>query len=382
MPADRAAALNEAMVAELVGRGVIEDSRIADAFRRVLRHWFLPQVAVDQVYRDRAVVTHSGPHGVPVSSSSQPAVMAVMLGQLELRPGDRVLEVGAGTGYNAALLGRLVGPTGEVVTVDVDPDICAAARAHLQRAGAANVSVLEGDGWWGVGGGGGFNRIEATVGVSDLARAWVEQLSDGGTLVAPLWMRAGLQASVAFRKTGGRLEAASAEPCGFMRLRGPGAGQPAFGRIGSWTVSFDQPSPRRAAALEALLRLRPRSEPAPALSPGWFTPIALRQPDAVHLFAITAEGPVVCSGVLDVSAPGLAVVQSRAGAGETIHTFGDDPNKRDRARRRLLHLIEAEAPVEIPRLAIEAIPSGEPLDDHASLATIARPNFSFVIRRR
>ncbi len=104
---------NDQMVAALVQEGaLVADSPIERAFRTVLRHWFLPDADPDEVYRDMAVVTHREPGGVPVSSSSQPTIMARMLAQLEVRRGNRVLEVGAGTGYNAALLAQLVGPEG------------------------------------------------------------------------------------------------------------------------------------------------------------------------------------------------------------------------------------------------------------------------------
>ena len=366
---------NDRMVAELVQDGAfMADSPIERAFGRVLRHWFLPDAGPDEVYRDMAVVTHRDPGGVPVSSSSQPAIMARMLGQLDLRRGHRVLEVGAGTGYNAALLAQLVGPEGSVITVDVDPEICAAAERHLQVAGVRNVSVVVGDGWTGVRGSGPFDRIEATVGVWDLSTAWVRQLEAEGMLVAPLWLRTGLQASVGFKKVNGGLEGVSIEPCGFMRLRGPGAGDPGYEQMGRWTVSFDEPDAARAGLLDQLLQAEPRIEPAPALAPGWFTPIGLRERDAVSLFRLAPEGAVVCCGVLDASAPALAVVASDPRSGNTVQAFGGD-----QARRRLLRLIDTEAPIEMKNLSIKAIPAGVPVNEYRALATLTRPNFTFVV---
>ncbi len=101
--------LNDRMVEELVGKGAIEHPRIERAFRAVRRDWFLPDSPLGEVFADRAVVTHRGPDGVAISSSSQPSLMARMLGQLRLEPGMAVLEIGTGTGYNAALLGHVVG---------------------------------------------------------------------------------------------------------------------------------------------------------------------------------------------------------------------------------------------------------------------------------
>ena len=84
--------------------------------------------------------------GVTTSSASQPSMMAIMLEQLDLRPGHRVLEIGAGTGYNAALLARIVGPAGRVVAVDIDPDLIRDAARHLVDAGVRGVELVCGDG--------------------------------------------------------------------------------------------------------------------------------------------------------------------------------------------------------------------------------------------
>ena len=76
-----------------------------------------------EAYQDEAFVIKTGPDGLPLSSSSQPAIMAIMLEQLGLAPGQRVLEIGTGTGYNAALMAHLVGERGTVVTMDIDADL-------------------------------------------------------------------------------------------------------------------------------------------------------------------------------------------------------------------------------------------------------------------
>ena len=110
------------------------------AFRAVSRHLFLPDVGISDVYTDRAFPTkHAG--GKPISSSSQPAIMAIMLEQLALEPRQRVLEIGAGTGYNAALIARIVGQGGHVVTIDIDEDLVMLARKHLAAAGFDRVDV-------------------------------------------------------------------------------------------------------------------------------------------------------------------------------------------------------------------------------------------------
>ena len=366
--------LTDRLVAQLIREGAIASTSIEDAFRRVRRHWFLPDAALDEVYRDLAVVTHRDADGLPISSSSQPTIMARMLRQLDVQPGHQVLEIGTGTGYNAALLAQLVGSEGEVTTVEVSADIGAAARRHLDRAGVSNTTVVVGDGWSEIGQARRFDRIEATVGVWDLSTAWVEQLEADGIVVVPLWLRAGLQASVAFKKVGEVVQSVSVEPCGFMRLRGPGAGHATYEPVGAWAASFDEPSPQSVEALTLLLQGEHRSESIPALPAGWFTPIALTQPGAIHLFSRGPEGPLVYSGILDPSGPGLAVVSSGPAPPDTIHTFGAG-----KARQQLEALLNGAHAARLEELTIVGIPAGQEIAGSSTLATLTRPNFTFAV---
>ncbi|HEY3735684.1 MAG TPA: methyltransferase, FxLD system [Streptosporangiaceae bacterium] len=225
-PADPpdAAELREQLVRQLEADGTLSDARIAAALRAVPRHAFLPGVELERAYRDDAVVTKTGADDRAISSSSQPAIMALMLAQLGVEPGHRVLEIGAGTGYNAALLARLAGPAGQVTTVDLDEDTAAAARAHLHGCGFGAVRVIAADGWLGWPQDAPYDRIILAVGAWDIAPAWIEQLRQGGRLVLPLSLRPGTQYSVAFDRAADQLASVSVIPCGFMTLRGPFAG--------------------------------------------------------------------------------------------------------------------------------------------------------------
>jgi len=197
---------------------------VAAALRAVPRHLFLPDLPPEAAYRDDAIVTKRDADGQGISSSSQPAIMAIMLDQLDLAPGHRVLEIGAGTGYNAALIAHIVGPSGQVVSIDIDADTAGAARAHLDSAGYPDVTVACADGAGGYPAGAPYDRVIATVGVSDLARAWLEQATPDATIVVPLDLR-GTQLSIAFGRTAsGHWRSKSLVPCGFMRMRGSLAG--------------------------------------------------------------------------------------------------------------------------------------------------------------
>ena len=130
-------AFRRALVGTLRAAGLLRSARVAAAMEAVPREVFVPGVPLAEVYRPSDAIVTKRVDGVSVSSASAPEVVAVMLEQLDPRPGDRVLEIGAGTGYNAALLAHLVGETGQVVTLDIDADLVEGAREHLSARATA-----------------------------------------------------------------------------------------------------------------------------------------------------------------------------------------------------------------------------------------------------
>jgi SAM-dependent methyltransferase len=133
-----------ARLAESLRAGGRAGAVVSKAFLTVPRHVFLPQELATEAYEDKAIAIKSDADGLPVSASSQPAMMAIMLEQLGLAAGHRVLEIGAGTGYNAALIAEIVGRSGSVVTIDTEPDLVDQARASLaadvRQAGRAAIA--------------------------------------------------------------------------------------------------------------------------------------------------------------------------------------------------------------------------------------------------
>ncbi len=213
--------LRRAMVDQLRAEGTIRTDRVANAFLEVPRHAFAPEVSLLEAYEPvRALVTKRDEHGLAVSSVSAAQIQALMLEQADVQPGMRVEEIGSG-GYNAALIAELVGPAGEVVTVDIDPFVTDRAAKFLDAAGYSRVTVVLADGSEPVEGGP-FDRIVVTVGAWDLLSAWTDRLAEGGTITVPLRMR-GLTRSITFRRDGARLVSLSAKVCGFVKMQGNGA---------------------------------------------------------------------------------------------------------------------------------------------------------------
>lgn len=178
------------------------DPRVRNAFLRVPRHLFLDHVyrqqgdrlawdyiarpTQEEIYRDEALVTKIDEQGRPLSSSSQPSVMALQLELLDLRPGLAVLEIGTGTGYNAALMGVLVSPAGQITSIDLDHELITAALQHLQAAGITNVLAMEADGFEGCREYAPYHRLLSTCAVRALPRSWSEQLALDGILLVNL----------------------------------------------------------------------------------------------------------------------------------------------------------------------------------------------------
>lgn len=217
-PADR---LRNTLADELRDNGSVRSPSVEAAFRAVPRHVFVPDVPLEHAYTDQPVHTKHDDAGVSISAASQPTVVAMMLEQLQPARGQRVLELGAGTGYNAALLAHLVGEDGHVTTIDVDDDIVTGARNGLDAAGIKNVHVVLADGALGHAEGAPYDRIIATVGAADLPLPWLDQLAPGGRIVVPLRLRGGVSRSIAFeRGSDGRWLSRSSRLCTFMPLRG------------------------------------------------------------------------------------------------------------------------------------------------------------------
>jgi protein-L-isoaspartate(D-aspartate) O-methyltransferase len=228
------------------------------AVRAVPREAFLPGTPPAEAYGDGPVVTHRDKDGVATSSASAPGIVSAMLAQLEVRPGQRILEIGAGTGYNAALLAYLTGPAGRVTTVELDPAIAAEAGEALAAAGYGHVTVIAGDGEYGYAPDAPYDRVIVTAGAWELPRAWADQLAPGGLLVVPLRMR-GLTRSVTFEHAAGIWRSQALYECGFMPIRGAGGVAERNIPLGGTgiTIRIDDGQAADAAALQKAIATGP-----------------------------------------------------------------------------------------------------------------------------
>lgn len=206
----RSEQLRQELVAALVASGALHSPALQQAFLAVPREVFVPcfyeedetsptlkwrpinahetptDAYLAKVYRDLPLVTKTDERGMPISSSSMPSVMAKMLEAMDVQPGQRVLEIGAGTGYNAALIARLTGDPHAVVSIEYDSVLAKCAAKAIEHVIGPGLQVITGDGFAGYAQGAPFDRIIATASISRVPMAWVEQLRVGGTLVMDL----------------------------------------------------------------------------------------------------------------------------------------------------------------------------------------------------
>ena len=215
--------LRQRLTASLEEARMIASPEIGRAFRVVPRHLFVPDSDLADAYQNEVIFTRSR-DGISLSASSAPSIMAEMLELLALKPGHRVLEVGAGTGYNAALMEEIVGPGGHVVTIDIDEGIVRDAVAHLRAAHRGErITVRCADGGLGWPEVAPYDRIIVAVGAWDVPPAWFKQLADGGRLVVPLDFK-DVHKLVTFERRGDRMVSLDVRDCRFVRPQGILAG--------------------------------------------------------------------------------------------------------------------------------------------------------------
>lgn len=394
MQPDAAGALRAALIVQLEREGALHNAAVRAAMLAVPRHLFLPNESLERAYANDAIATKFA-DGVSISSASQPAIVALMLEQLALAPGMAVLEIGAGTGYNAALLQTLVGPGGHVTTIDIDADITDAAQEHLAATGIPNVSVITADGAAGYAPNAPYDRIILTVNAGDIAPTWIAQLKPGGLLVLPLSIGA-TQLSIAFEKRGDTLHSLSIQPCGFMPLRGSmgddATGSRTMAPCPGLRITMTNAAAPHAEEIAALLVSAPTPQVVPGVRQGWFTALAfaLTEPAGQYVFVSIASDDSrygfvgYAYGIFDFAAGGGAVIQLSGAvdgpAAMTILVYGDPAAGTWLAS--VLTRWEQQGPPRPQDYTVTAHPAGEAFTPPAGASVIALPHWRLVFVAR
>lgn len=195
--------------------GYLIKPEIVKAFKKVPRHEFVPPSMKDSSYVDQPLPIG---HGQTISA---PSMIAIMMESLDLAPGQRVLEIGAGSGYNAAVIAEVIGRRGEIVTIERIAELAEFAETNLKKTGYGWVKVVVGDGTCGYEEGAPWDRIMVTACAPELPKPLVEQLKVGGKLGAPVGQHYMFQTWVVVEKRGeNELKIEERGGCSFVPLVG------------------------------------------------------------------------------------------------------------------------------------------------------------------
>lgn len=204
------------MVAQTIEARGVKDPAVLRAMRSVPRHLFVPSEYLDNAYED---------HPLPIGygqTISQPYIVAWMTELLELKPGEKVLEIGTGSGYQAAVLAEL--SYGEVYSIEIVPQLAESAKERLEQLGYP-LHVKQGDGYYGWQEYAPFDAIIVTAAPDHLPSPLINQLVEGGRLVVPIGPPGGYQTLWKFVKTESDLKAYNLGGVAFVPLTGPGVKQ-------------------------------------------------------------------------------------------------------------------------------------------------------------
>jgi protein-L-isoaspartate(D-aspartate) O-methyltransferase len=304
--------------------------RVTDAFYAVPRHRFVTRYRtfrnprwfevtdenleehLAMLYADRALVIHGEDADFeaiagrkPVSTISQPTFVLQMIDMLELEAGHRVFELGSGSGWNAALIGHVVGATGKVVSVEIIPELVRSARASIAAAGLEHVEILEGDGGDGYEPHAPYDRAVFTSGAYDLPRVFYRQMRPGGLLLFVLKNKGGADTLILLEKFEDHFRSRRSQLCGFVPM------------VGKFHVESMEPTP-----LDQLLASAGISPEPVETTPFWWSGasednfiwvtsglrsfLAISEPG---FEAVRLDKPTTIFGILDRTSNGLVLAR-------------------------------------------------------------------------
>lgn len=194
-------------------QGLVKNPLIFRAFKKVKREFFVLKEFRSDAYKDIPLPIHEE------QTISQPTTVVMMLEVLELGPGMKVLEIGAGSGYNAALMAEIVGPKGKVITLERIPELVHFAKENLEQCDISNVEVVLGDGSQGYLKEAPFDRIICTAAAPEIPEVLAAQLKERGVIVIPVGPLSG-QVLVRARMVKGELHPEKLGDFMFVPLKG------------------------------------------------------------------------------------------------------------------------------------------------------------------
>jgi len=182
----------DALIDIMKNTGFLTDSKVESAFREVPRHNFVPESLKNRAYENEPI------HLMKRQTISQPSVVSRMTEWLDLKEGQKVLEIGSGSGWQSAILAKIVG-NGKIFTIERHSKLASFAKKNLERLGIKNVKIILGDGRLGLIEESPFDRIMITAACKEVPPALLDQLSLGGLLIAPVGEN--IQSLILLRKT-------------------------------------------------------------------------------------------------------------------------------------------------------------------------------------
>jgi protein-L-isoaspartate(D-aspartate) O-methyltransferase len=171
---------NELLVKHLISVGALKTPRIIEAFRKTPRHLFVRKDYLSRAYEDIPLPTYQG------QTISQPYTVAIMTEALNPKIGEKILEIGAGSGYQAALIGRCVGSKGKVITIELEPDLVDISKKNIKKVKLKNVMIIHGDGKLGYPKESLYDKCIITAACDEIPKPIIEQVKVGGKIVAPV----------------------------------------------------------------------------------------------------------------------------------------------------------------------------------------------------
>lgn len=171
---------NQKLIECMIGAGTLKTSKVIEAFMKIPRHRFVTEEYRDSAYDDVALPTLKG------STISQPSTVAMMTEALEPQEGDTILEIGAGSGWQACVLASCIGETGKIIAIEIDESVTDFAKSNVSRFKFKNIEIVCGDGSVGYEAEAPFDKIIYTAAVPSVPEVVFKQLKIGGKIVAPI----------------------------------------------------------------------------------------------------------------------------------------------------------------------------------------------------